>query len=149
MPRYHNPFNTQRSDKRAEGEEPEPPVSAGGGKGTVRGVPPSVKEAAERAGRDTAVAKQALSVVAKLNAQLRAHKLVAQSQLQHEELTSKRSAIDATEFHAIIPINDYPQKARWRVTNKETMVQVSVACSHGAVSRIRETDTRFLLSSSI
>lgn len=30
---------------------------------------------------------------------------------------------DATDFHAIIPINDYPQKARWRVTNKETMVQ--------------------------
>ena len=50
---------------------------------------------------------------------------MAQSQVQHEELTSKRTAIDATEFHAIIPINDYPQKARWRVTNKETMVQVS------------------------
>ena len=82
------------------------------------------QEAAERAGKDTAAAKQALSVVAKLNAQLRAHKLVAQSQIQHEELTSKRTAIDATEFHAIIPINDYPQKARWRVTNKETMVQV-------------------------
>ncbi|ETW84578.1 hypothetical protein HETIRDRAFT_473278 [Heterobasidion irregulare TC 32-1] len=31
---------------------------------------------------------------------------------------------DATDFHAIIPINDYPQKARWRVTNKETMVQL-------------------------
>ena len=85
----------------------------------------AAQEAAERAGKDTAAHKQALSVVAKLNAQLRAHKLVAQSQVQHEELTSKRAAIDATEFHAIIPINDYPQKARWRVTNKETMVQVS------------------------
>ncbi|KDR83590.1 hypothetical protein GALMADRAFT_54780 [Galerina marginata CBS 339.88] len=31
---------------------------------------------------------------------------------------------DSTDFHAIIPINDYPQKARWRVTNKETMVQL-------------------------
>ena len=85
----------------------------------------AAQEAAERAGKDTAAHKQALSVVAKLNAQLRAHKLVAQSQVQHEELTSKRAAIDATEFHSIIPINDYPQKARWRVTNKETMVQVS------------------------
>ena len=85
----------------------------------------AAQEAAERAGKDTAAAKQALSVVAKLNAQLRAHKLVAQSQIQHEELSTKRSAIDATEFHAVIPINDYPQKARWRVTNKETMVQVS------------------------
>ncbi|EIM88527.1 P-loop containing nucleoside triphosphate hydrolase protein [Stereum hirsutum FP-91666 SS1] len=31
---------------------------------------------------------------------------------------------DSTDFHAIVPINDYPQKARWRVTNKETMVQL-------------------------
>ncbi|KDQ20524.1 hypothetical protein BOTBODRAFT_100988 [Botryobasidium botryosum FD-172 SS1] len=31
---------------------------------------------------------------------------------------------DATDFHAIVPINDYPQKARWRVTNKETMTQL-------------------------
>lgn len=83
----------------------------------------AAEEAAARAGKDTAAAKQALSVVAKLNAQLRAHKLVAQSQIQHEEL-SKKTPSDATEFHAIIPINDYPQKARWRVTNKETMVQV-------------------------
>ncbi|KAI0660858.1 P-loop containing nucleoside triphosphate hydrolase protein [Cubamyces menziesii] len=84
----------------------------------------AAQEAADRAGKDTPAHKQALSVVAKLNAQLRAHKLVAQSQLQHEEVTTKRTAIDATEFHAIIPINDYPQKARWRVTNKETMVQL-------------------------
>ncbi|KAI0091945.1 P-loop containing nucleoside triphosphate hydrolase protein [Irpex rosettiformis] len=82
------------------------------------------EEAAARAGKDTPAHKTALSVVAKLNAQLRAHKLVAQSQLQvHDDPTKKLSA-DATEFHAIIPINDYPQKARWRVTNKETMVQL-------------------------
>ncbi|PSR71793.1 hypothetical protein PHLCEN_2v12294 [Hermanssonia centrifuga] len=81
------------------------------------------EELAARSGKDTAQHKQALSVVAKLNAQLRAHKLVAQSQLQHEDL-GKKSTSDATEFHAIIPINDYPQKARWRVTNKETMVQL-------------------------
>ncbi|KAI0650617.1 P-loop containing nucleoside triphosphate hydrolase protein [Trametes meyenii] len=84
----------------------------------------AAQEAADRAGKDTPAHKQAISVVAKLNAQLRAHKLVAQSQIQHEELTTKRNAIDATEFHAVIPINDYPQKARWRVTNKETMVQL-------------------------
>jgi ATP-dependent RNA helicase DDX46/PRP5 len=28
---------------------------------------------------------------------------------------------DATDFHAIFPINDYPQKARWKATNKEQM----------------------------
>ncbi|KAK4687220.1 ATP-dependent RNA helicase DDX46/PRP5, partial [Tremellales sp. Uapishka_1] len=28
---------------------------------------------------------------------------------------------DATDWHAIFPINDYPQKARWKATNKEQM----------------------------
>ena len=81
----------------------------------------AAEEAAARAGKDTAAYKQAQSVVAKLNAQLRAARLVAQSQTTFEV---KGKDPDATDFHAIIPINDYPQKARWRVTNKETMVQV-------------------------
>jgi ATP-dependent RNA helicase DDX46/PRP5 len=85
----------------------------------------AAEEAAARAGKDTAAHKQALSVVAKLNAQMRASKLVLQSQLQLEEGAGRKANPDATDFHAIIPINDYPQKARWRVTNKETMVQVS------------------------
>jgi len=88
----------------------------------------AAEEAAARAGKDTAAHKQALSVVAKLNAQMRAAKLVLQSQLQAEEsgkkLTTTSTNPDSTDFHAIIPINDYPQKARWRVTNKETMVQL-------------------------
>ena len=90
----------------------------------------AAEEAAARAGKDTAAHKQALSVVAKLNAQMRASKLVLQSQLQAEESglrklsTTTTTNQDSTDFHAIIPINDYPQKARWRVTNKETMVQV-------------------------
>lgn len=85
----------------------------------------AAEEAAARAGKDTAAHKQALSVVAKLNAQMRASKLVLQSQLQQEDTTGRKTNPDSTDFHAIIPINDYPQKARWRVTNKETMVQVS------------------------
>ncbi|KAF8076257.1 P-loop containing nucleoside triphosphate hydrolase protein [Lyophyllum atratum] len=86
----------------------------------------AAEEAAARAGKDTAAHKQALSVVAKLNAQMRATKLVLQSQLQAAEDTSsgRKANPDSTDFHAIIPINDYPQKARWRVTNKETMVQL-------------------------
>ena len=72
----------------------------------------------------TPAGKQALSVVAKLNAQLRAHRLVAAS-LVNDDGTMKKTNPDSTEFHAVIPINDYPQKARWKVTNKETMVQVS------------------------
>lgn len=84
----------------------------------------AAEEAAARAGKDTAAYKQATSVVAKLNAQMRASKLVLQSQLQMEDTTGRKVNPDSTDFHAIIPINDYPQKARWRVTNKETMVQV-------------------------
>lgn len=83
------------------------------------------EEAAARAGKDTAAYKQAQSVVGKLNAQLRVARLVAQSQTAFEAKGGSVKDPDATDFHAIIPINDYPQKARWRVTNKETMVQVS------------------------
>ncbi|KAF7776044.1 hypothetical protein Agabi119p4_4437 [Agaricus bisporus var. burnettii] len=83
----------------------------------------AAEEAAARAGKDTPAHKQALNVVAKLNAQLRASKLVLQSQLQAEE-SGRKINPDSTDFHAIIPINDYPQKARWRVTNKETMTQL-------------------------
>ncbi|GAA99016.1 uncharacterized protein L969DRAFT_91839 [Mixia osmundae IAM 14324] len=36
----------------------------------------------------------------------------------------RRRDPDATDFHASIPINDYSQKTRWKVTNKETMVQL-------------------------
>jgi ATP-dependent RNA helicase DDX46/PRP5 len=83
----------------------------------------TAEEAAARAGKDTPAGKQALSVVAKLNAQLRAHRLVAAS-LVNDDGTMKKTNPDSTEFHAVIPINDYPQKARWKVTNKETMVQL-------------------------
>lgn len=82
------------------------------------------EEAAARAGKDTPAYKQAQSVVAKLNAQLRATKLMIQSHQQlgqDDSLLRKSNNPDATDFHAIVPINDYPQKARWRVTNKETM----------------------------
>ncbi|TCD66931.1 pre-mRNA processing RNA-helicase [Steccherinum ochraceum] len=85
----------------------------------------AAEEAAAKAGKDTAAHKQAMSVVAKINAQIRASRLVAQSQpLQQQQQHDDKKPSDATEFHAIIPINDYPQKARWRVTNKETMVQL-------------------------
>ncbi|KAK7049634.1 pre-mRNA processing RNA-helicase [Paramarasmius palmivorus] len=84
----------------------------------------AAEEAAARAGQDTPAHKQAISVIAKLNAQIRASKLVLQSQIQFEQNPDRKVNTDSTDFHAIIPINDYPQKARWRVTNKETMVQL-------------------------
>jgi len=85
----------------------------------------AAEEAAAKAGKDTAAFKQAQSVVAKLNAQVRAAKLALQAQTAASSDDGKKPKDpDATDFHAIIPINDYPQKARWRVTNKETMVQL-------------------------
>ena len=84
------------------------------------------EEAAARAGKDTPAHKQAMTVIAKLNAQLRAQRFVLQSQIQAAENAPARPQVtgDVSEYHAIIPINDYPQKARWRVTNKETMVNL-------------------------
>jgi len=84
----------------------------------------AAEEAAAKAGKDTAAFKQAQSVVAKLNAQVRATKLALQQATMIDDSGRKPKDPDATDFHAIIPINDYPQKARWRVTNKETMVQL-------------------------
>jgi len=85
----------------------------------------AAEEAAVKAGKDTAAFRQAQSVVAKLNAQVLAAKMRIQSQAQLDEVAGRKPKDpDATDFHAIVPINDYPQKARWRVTNKETMTQL-------------------------
>lgn len=87
----------------------------------------AAEEAASKAGKDTAAFRQAQSVIAKLNAQVRATRLALQAQaagVAGEDGRKSGKDPDATDFHAIIPINDYPQKARWRVTNKETMSQV-------------------------
>lgn len=94
----------------------------------------AAEEAASKAGKDTAAFRQAQSVIAKLNAQVRATRLALQAQAASAAGEDGRKGgkdPDATDFHAIIPINDYPQKARWRVTNKETMSQVCfVTCQH-------------------
>lgn len=81
----------------------------------------AMQEEAARQDKNSNEYRKAMSVIAKLNAQLRASKLVS----AHGTLDdSRKKDPDATDYHAIIPINDYPQKARWRVTNKETMSQV-------------------------
>lgn len=40
-------------------------------------------------------------------------------------LAGKPKDPDATDYHAIFPINDYPQKARWKATNKEQMTMLA------------------------
>jgi ATP-dependent RNA helicase DDX46/PRP5 len=67
--------------------------------------------------------EKAQAVAASLNAALRQKRYDSTSEATDADAARRRDP-DATDFHATIPINDYPQKARWRVTNKETMVQL-------------------------
>ncbi|KDN45076.1 P-loop containing nucleoside triphosphate hydrolase protein [Tilletiaria anomala UBC 951] len=71
-------------------------------------------EAAKTSGADTTKLAQALAKIQAMHADKK-------SQLQKETERRRVKDPDATDFHAIIPINDFPQKARWRATNKETM----------------------------
>ncbi|CAO1638057.1 unnamed protein product [Parajaminaea phylloscopi] len=72
--------------------------------------------AAKASGADAGKLAQ---VLAKINALAQEKK--AQRAQEQESRERKPKDPDATDFHAIVPINDFPQKARWRCTNKETM----------------------------
>ena len=68
---------------------------------------------------------KAQSVIANFNAMLKAKtRAGGAGDDNYATDSARRRDPDATDFHAIIYINDYPQKARWKVTNKETMVLV-------------------------
>lgn len=69
-------------------------------------------------GVDTTKLAQAL---ANINAAAQQRKLQRDADEAAGGETRKGKDPDATDFHAIVPINDFPQRARWRVTNKETM----------------------------
>ena len=85
----------------------------------------AAESAANKAGIDATGISKAQSVIARLTASIQAKK---QQQFGHrpdadgDVDAARRRDPDATDFHAVVPINDYPQKARWKVTNKETMV---------------------------
>jgi len=81
------------------------------------------EEIAQKSGRNSSAYKTAQNGVAKLNALIRASKLALHGS-SGEESSGKKRDVDISEFHAVVPINDYPQKARWKVTNKETMSQL-------------------------
>ncbi|BGP39699.1 pre-mRNA processing RNA-helicase [Rhodotorula kratochvilovae] len=72
----------------------------------------------------SAGAAGAASVLAKFNAMLKAKQHVAAPVQDHSTESARRRDPDATDYHAIVWINDYPQKARWKVTNKDTMVHL-------------------------
>ncbi|GAA5903728.1 hypothetical protein JCM8208_006560 [Rhodotorula glutinis] len=76
------------------------------------------------AGKSAGVAGAA-SVIAKFNAMLKAKASGhAAPVTDHSTEAARRRDPDATDYHAIVWINDYPQKARWKVTNKDTMVHL-------------------------
>lgn len=86
----------------------------------------AAEEEAKKRGLKVAGLAGAQSVIAKLTASIQAKK---QQQFgrpgETEDMeAARRRDPDATDFHAIVPICDYPQKARWKVTNKETMQQL-------------------------
>lgn len=94
-------------------------------------------DAARAAGADTTKLQE---VIARIN---------AVSNKRREELENARKARDpdATKFHAIFPINDFPQKARWNVTNKETMamlIESTGAASTYDMSLTQKLPTRVL-----
>jgi len=76
---------------------------------------------AEAAGRGGNVMENLQSAVARITASL--NKTKAEKNAATQASQPAKSS-DATEYHAIVPINDYPQKARWKATNKEQMVQL-------------------------
>ncbi|CEQ40239.1 SPOSA6832_01837 [Sporobolomyces salmonicolor] len=95
--------------------------------------------------RKSSGAAGAASVLAKFNAMLKAKKSATHQEPDHSTESARRRDPDATDYHvclfavfsgkyestltllgtqAIVWINDYPQKARWKVTNKDTMVHL-------------------------
>ena len=76
---------------------------------------------AEAAGKGANVMENLQSAVARITASLNKTKAEKHAAANGQQATK---ASDATEYHAVVPINDYPQKARWKATNKEQMVQL-------------------------
>ncbi|SPO22508.1 related to RNA helicase [Ustilago trichophora] len=75
-------------------------------------------EAAKAHGADTT---KLAAVLENIRKQANARKEAAKNSETDKHKDRKARDPDATDYHAIVPINDFPQRARWRVTNKETM----------------------------
>ncbi len=125
MPKFD--FNVQimsgpAPDKLPSG--PRPVIGPGGMLGQdVAQLPPQTLAAlqkAEAAGRGVNVKESLAAAVAKIQASLGGRGGGSAG----SSTPAKAKDPDATDFHAVVPINDYPQKARWKATNKEQMVQL-------------------------
>ncbi|GAA5837858.1 hypothetical protein JCM3766R1_001497 [Sporobolomyces carnicolor] len=101
--------------------------ASGGGGGGMVDAAKLADEAAKKAEQEalaagkSAATAAAEAVRAKFNAMLKSRRAPPPEPDNSTEAARRRDP-DATDYHAIVWINDYPQKARWKVTNKETMV---------------------------
>ncbi|WFC99104.1 RNA helicase [Malassezia yamatoensis] len=78
--------------------------------------------AARAGGANTA---QLREMISRINAEANARREGQQAALNEAMERARRARDpDATHFHAVVPINDFPQRARWNVTNKETMAML-------------------------
>lgn len=99
----------------------------GTGKGGMASLPRQTLDALEKAraeGREVD-AQRLAKVVTRLMQSIELSKAEKLGMAQAVEPPRKTKDPDATDWHAIFPINDYPQKARWKVTNKEQMTLLS------------------------
>jgi ATP-dependent RNA helicase DDX46/PRP5 len=97
--------------------------SLGGKHAQAAALPRQTLEALEKAkaeGRHVDAANLA-KVVAKLTQSIELTKAERLGLATPAEGPRRVKDPDATDWHAIFPINDYPQKARWKATNKEQM----------------------------
>lgn len=78
-------------------------------------------EQARKEGRHIDAANLA-KIASKLSKQLEHPKAAGLAAALSPETGRKTKDPDATDWHALFPINDYPQKARWKATNKEQML---------------------------
>jgi len=79
-------------------------------------------EAAKAKGVDTTKLAQALANINAAAQNRKAQRMAEEGAAGDQNRKGKDP--DATDYHAIVPINDFPQRARWRVTNKETMTNL-------------------------
>ncbi|KAI9638387.1 putative pre-mRNA splicing factor [Dioszegia hungarica] len=98
-------------------------VSGNSGKNSLAALPAQTLAAIEKAKAEgrTVDASRLARVVAQLHKSIQEQKTDVSSAAIAEMTRMKPKDPDATDWHAVFPINDYPQKARWKVTNKEQM----------------------------
>lgn len=112
----------------------------------VSTLPPQTKAALDRAQAAGKNVQESLAnAVAKITASL--NKTKADNRGVSGPATKTESS--APDYHAIVPINDYPQKARWKATNKEQMVALQDLSGASITNKgeCREAPEWFVLTS--